>query len=82
MNNESGFDPMKEELMLLSLVNCFLVDYEGQCPYFAALASKIPLPSILRRETDLLKLPDHQSTDRVVAQLTPRMHCSLRHLLT
>lgn len=63
--NESGFDKVKEELLYLTFINCLLVDYEATFPLFEALSQKLPLPSILRRETDLIKALENEVGDRV-----------------
>lgn len=63
--NESGFDPLKEELFFLTITNCLLVDYEGTCPPFESLSAKLPLPYLLSRETDLCKRLESQDIDKV-----------------
>lgn len=63
--NESGFDELKEELLFLAITNSLLIDYEGSCPPFESLSSKLPLPYLLSRETDLCKKLEPQELDKV-----------------
>lgn len=67
--NESGFDELKEELLFLTITNCLLVDYEGSCPPFESLSSKLPLPYLLSRETDLCKKLESPELDKVTRPL-------------
>ena len=64
--NESGFDTVKEEFIYLAFINALLVDYEATFPLFKTLASKLPLPSILKRETDMIKALEPDTSDRVL----------------
>lgn len=72
--NESGFDELKEELLYLTITNSLLIDYEGTCPPFEALSSKLPLPYLLSRETDLCRKLESQETDKVSKDDDQRIH--------
>lgn len=65
LQNEAGFDELKEELMYLAISNCLLIDYEGTCPPFESLSSKLPLPYLLSTETGLCKKMEPHEVDKV-----------------
>jgi hypothetical protein len=65
LQNEGGFDELKEELLYLAIANALLTDYEGSCPPFEALSAKLPLPYLLSTETDLCKKLEPQDIEKV-----------------
>jgi hypothetical protein len=76
--NESGFDELKEELLFLVVANTLLIDYEGSCPPFEGLSSKLPLPYLLSRETDLCRKLEPQDVDKVLDLVKARTRYSER----
>ena len=66
LNNESGFDEEKEELLILVFTNCLLSGYKAECALFKDLDSKLPLKLVLRREVDLAKTFESGEVNGVV----------------
>ena len=73
--NEQSYDEQKEELLYLLFVNALLADYEPNCALFEVLGAKLPLPTLLKRETDLCQKLETESAEKVVS---PFLECFIQ----